>query len=80
MIAAALIKIDGDEPVAALPKFALTSEETIFALGSQGLFRELRRRGFLSPASEGPLLFDVADVRRAWELWKEAQVKEGRDL
>jgi hypothetical protein len=73
----ALLKMDAGDALLAVPKLALTSEEVAFAVGSEKVFREMRRQGFLTAASVSPLLFDVTDVRRAWELWKAEQIKTG---
>jgi hypothetical protein len=74
----ALLKMDGGDPLLAVPKLGLTPDEVMFCVGSQKVYREMVRRGFLVPANRGPLLYDAGDVRRAWEEWKRDQAKMGR--
>lgn len=53
-----------------IPKLGYTLQDVIFAVGSEDIVKQMRKEGWLKPISEKPMLFDVGDVQRAWQRFK----------
>jgi hypothetical protein len=49
-----------------IPKYGMTQDEVIFAIGSEDLVRRMRAEKWIVPVLEKPLLFDAGAIATAW--------------